>query len=71
MLRKCTAAVLVCLGYSVFAGLVDHGDYTGFPNVNVDAHLTKIARKYYPELAGKMEGDCREGIFRYCSGCRF
>ena len=54
MLRKCTAAVLVCLGYSVFAGLVDHGDYTGFPNVNVDAHLTKIARKYYPELAGKV-----------------
>ena len=56
MLRKCTAAVLVCLGYSVFAGLVDHGDYTGFPNVNVDAHLTKIARKYYPELSGNIPG---------------
>ena len=51
MLKKCTAAVLACLGCSAFAGLVDHGDYTGFPNVNVDAHLTMIARKHYPEIS--------------------
>ena len=34
----------------VRAGLIDHGDYTGFPNVNVDAHLVKIGRFYYPEV---------------------
>lgn len=32
------------------AGLIGHGDYTGFPNVNVDAHLVKIGRFYYPEV---------------------
>jgi len=37
----------------VFAGLIDHGDYTGFPNVNVDAHLVRIGRSYWPETTEK------------------
>ena len=35
---------------SADAGLIDHGDVTGFPNVNVDAHLVKIAKTYFPEV---------------------
>ena len=41
------AAALIAAA-PVMAGLIDHGDYTGFPNVNVDAHLVKIGRFYYP-----------------------
>ena len=46
---KLSFALLV-LAAPVFAGLIDHGDHTGFPNVNVDAHLVKIAKFHYPEL---------------------
>ena len=45
------AVLFVCAGSTCFAGLVDHGDYTGFPNVNCEAHLAKIARTYFPEIA--------------------
>ena len=57
------AAVFVCTEIS--AGLVDHGDMTGFPNVNVDAHFLRIAQKYLPETRQqlptappKWRGDC-------------
>lgn len=52
-MKKVMAAVFIFSFFSVFAGVIDHGDYSGFPNVNLDAHLYKIARKYFPELAVK------------------
>ena len=54
MLKKVIAAVLASVGGALYAGFVDHGDYTGFPNVNVDAHLMKIAHKYFPEISGSL-----------------
>jgi hypothetical protein len=51
MMKKFIAAAVLSTGCFAFAGLVDHGDYTGFPNVNVDAHLTKIAHKHFPEIS--------------------
>ncbi len=42
----------LCIAGSAIAGFVDHGDCTGFPNVNVDAHIRKIAALYYPETTG-------------------
>ena len=43
-------AAAMCCNVNVTAGLIDHGDVTGFPNVNVDAHLVKIAKMYFPEV---------------------
>jgi len=51
MLKKIVAVAAACAGCLSFAGVVDHGDYTGFPNVNVDAHLKRIADKHFPEIA--------------------
>ena len=43
------AAAIFC-HYDAAAGLIDHGDVTGFPNVNVDAHILRIAKLYFPEV---------------------
>lgn len=43
-------AAAMCCSFNAAAGLIDHGDVTGFPNVNVDAHLVKIAKTYFPEV---------------------
>ncbi len=57
---KKTFFLFFCIGCSVtaFAGLVDHEDCIDFPNVNVDAHLLKIARYHYPDASP----DLPEGI---------
>ena len=50
MFKRITAVLLACSGTAGMASLVDHGDYTNFPNVNVDAHLRIIACKHFPEI---------------------
>ncbi len=52
--------LLSVMSISIFAGFVDNDDCTGFPNVNVDAHILKIARLYYPDSCV----DLPEGVAR-------
>ncbi len=54
----------LCAGGMLSAGFADHDDCTGFPNVNVDAHLLKIARYYYPDTAGVPDAEKFKGLPR-------
>lgn len=54
MKKLLTLSISLSLAGSALAGFVDHGDCTGFPNVNVDVHILKIAELYYPDTT------CRE-----------
>ena len=59
----CLAAALIAASAS--AGLIDHGDYTGFPNVNVDAHIVKIGTFYYPVVKEVSWGMPRAEAWRH------
>ena len=50
MIKFQLSVAALAVAAPLFAGLIDHGDNTGFPNVNVDAHLLKIAKFHYPVL---------------------
>ena len=58
-------AVFLGVAAPVVAGLVDHGDYTGFPNVNVDAHLVKIGKAHFPDIANIRPGLGRTEAWRH------
>ena len=65
-MRKSSAlAVVLGVAAPVIAGLVDHGDYTGFPNVNVDAHLVKIGKAHFPDIANIRPGLGRTEAWRH------
>lgn len=60
------AAVVFGATAPVWAGLIDHGDHTGFPNVNVDAHLVRIGKFYFPEASEKLpKGMSRPEAWRH------
>lgn len=50
MRRIALWASFFVMSLPLMAGLVDHGDEFGFPNVNVDAHLKIIARHHFPDV---------------------
>ena len=54
ILTALAAAAAMFCQYDAAAGLIDHGDVTGFPNVNVDAHIVRIAKLYFPEARQKL-----------------
>ena len=61
--RKIVVFLAFCLvmAQPLLAGLVDHGDDFGFPNVNVDAHLKIIARHHFPDVMPEpAERPCNE-----------
>ena len=49
MMKFGTLVVALGVAAPVFSGLIDHGDYTHFPNVNVDAHLVIVGKAHYPK----------------------
>lgn len=65
MRKSSVLAVVLGVAAPVLAGLVDHGDYTGFPNVNVDAHLVKIGKAYYPDAVNARPGLGRPDAWRH------
>lgn len=47
-IKKTLALCSFATAATAVAGLVDHPEFLEFPNVNVDAHIRIIGRKYFP-----------------------
>ena len=47
-MKKFFGLILLFLTHFAFANFIDHGDLGTFPNVNVDSHIRKIVKQYYP-----------------------